>query len=301
MTDRSKQPKTRSSKGEPDPRPLSDPERGVRIQRYLADAGIAARRQCERLVTEGRVEINGTSVIELPIFVDPDTDRVAVDGRPVAGPERHIYLMLNKPAKCLSTAADEPGSGRRTVLDLVKHPGRARLFPVGRLDYDTTGLILLTNDGDLANALTHPRYGVHKTYRVVVKGRLEDEDLSSIEQGIYLAERRDGRTVGATRTARVELAIMRRDRERTVLEMTLREGRNRQVRRMLAHVGRPVKKLERIAMGPVRLKGLARGEWRELDRSELKALRRAARLEGGTPTKSRGTRRRRGARSTKPA
>jgi len=281
-----------TSRPQPDPRPLTDPDRGVRVQRFLADAGIAARRQCEKLVEEGRVEINGAPVIELPIFVNPDTDRVSVDGKPVTAPERHIYLMLNKPAKCLSTAADEPGSNRCTVLDLVDHPSQARLFPVGRLDYETTGMILLTNDGELANALTHPRYGIHKTYRVTVKGRIEDEDVRQIEEGIYLAERRDGRTVGATRTARVELAVIRRDRERTVLEMTLKEGRNRQVRRMLAHVGRPVKKLERIAMGPVKMKGLARGEWRELDRNELRALRRAARLDQNN-TKSRSKRRRR--------
>lgn len=282
----------RTNHPSPDPRPLTDPDRGVRVQRFLADAGIAARRQCEKLVAEGRVEINGSPVVELPIFVNPESDRVSVDGKPVRAAERHIYLMLNKPAKCLSTAADEPGSNRRTVLDLINHPSQARLFPVGRLDYETTGMILLTNDGELANALTHPRYGIHKTYRVTVKGRIEDEDVRQIEEGIYLAERRDGRTVGATRTARVELAVIRRDRERTILELTLKEGRNRQVRRMLAHVGRPVKKLERIAMGPVKMKGLARGEWRELDRNELRALRRAARLDGGA-TNSRSKRRRR--------
>lgn len=256
--------------------PLNDPERGVRLQRFLADAGVASRRHSELLITEGRVEVNGTPVIELPIFVNPELDRVTVDNKPIAGPERHVYIMLNKPARFLSTVMDEPGADRKTVLDLVDHPSGARLFPVGRLDYETTGLMLMTNDGDLANKLTHPRYGIHKTYRVTVKGLLEDEDIAKLEEGIYLAERRAGRTVGAVRTSRVELVLVRRDRERTILEMTLREGRNRQVRRMLAGVGCPVKKLERIAMGPIRLKGLARGEWRELERHELRNLRKAA-------------------------
>jgi len=264
-----------TNEDQPEP-PLSDPARGVRLQRFLADAGIASRRHSETLIAEGRVSINGQIHTALPLFVDPEHDRVTVDGRPVAGPERHLYLMLNKPTNTLSAAMDEPGSDRRTVLDLVDHPSHARLFPVGRLDYDTTGLILLTNDGELANRLTHPRYGVHKTYHAVVKGFLSDEHVAKLEEGIYLAERKEGRTVGATRTARVELKVLRRDRDRTTLEISLREGRNRQVRRMLAGAGCPVKKLERIAMGPVKLKGLARGAWRELENREIHALRRAA-------------------------
>src|SRR5690606_16462727 len=122
-------------------------------------------------------------------------------------------------------------------------PSGARLYPVGRLDYDTTGLILLTNDGEFANRLTHPRYGVHKTYRAVVKGKIEPEDVHHIEEGVYLAERKEGKTLGAKRTARVKIMVIKRDTERTLLELTLSEGRNRQVRRMLAQVGHPVKKL----------------------------------------------------------
>ena len=261
------------------PAPADDPTRGpdaVRLQRVLADAGLASRRASEELIRLGRVRVNGDVVRELPCFVDPDTDRIEVDHKPVPKPERHVYILLNKPARVLSTVLDEPGADRRTVIDLVDHPSRARLFPVGRLDYDTTGLVLLTNDGELANRLTHPRYAVHKTYRAVVKGRLEDEDAAKLEHGIYLAERKAGRTDGAARTARVSIKIARRDRDRTTLEIELREGRNRQVRRMLAKVGCPVKKLERVAMGPLRLKGLARGEWRELTRTELGALRAAS-------------------------
>lgn len=241
----------------------------------LADAGLASRRACELLIQEGRVRVNGTIRRELPVLVDPRVDRIEVDGRPIPQPERHIYIMLNKPGRTISTVRDEPGAVRRTVLDLVDHPSRARLFPVGRLDFETTGLVLLTNDGELANRLTHPRYGVEKTYQVVVKGLLDDEGVAALEQGIYLAERREGRTVGATRASHVGLTVLRRDRERTILQLTLKEGRNRQVRRMLAAVGAPVRSLERVAIGPVKLSKLARGAWRELTAGELGALRKA--------------------------
>jgi len=256
--------------------PITDAGRGERLQRVLADAGVASRRACEELIAEGRVTVNGQTVDALPAWVHPELDRVEVDGRPIPRPERRLYLMLNKPARTLTTAADEPGSQRQTVLDLIDHPSRARLFPVGRLDYETLGLVLLTNDGDLAHRLTHPRFGVEKTYRAMVRGLLDDEAVAGLEEGIYLAERKAGRTVGAARTARVEIRVVRRERDRTVLEIKLREGRNRQVRRMLASVGCPVRKLERVAMGPLHLKGLARGEWRELDRHELRAIRAAA-------------------------
>jgi len=185
-----------------------------------------------------------------------------------------VYVLLHKPRQCVSTMLDP--EGRRTVADLVKHPSGARLYPVGRLDYDTSGLLLMTNDGPLANRLTHPRYGVHKTYRATVKGRLEPEEVAELEKGVFLAERKSGQTVGAKRTMPVRMTIASRDRDRTVLELTLQEGRNRQVRRMLASVGRPVRKLVRIKMGPLKLKGLAVGEWRELTRTELGALRKAA-------------------------
>lgn len=243
----------------------------------MADAGVASRRECERLIEAGAVEVNGEVVTELPVFVHPAADRILVEGRPIRKQrERKLYLLLNKPARTLTTLADEPGADRRTVIDLVEHPQKARLFPVGRLDYDTTGLLLLTNDGDLANQLTHPRYGVPKTYRVVVKGDVADEAISELERGIYLADRKAGKTAGASRTAHVEVRLISRQRDRTVLELTLREGRNRQVRRLLAAVGFPVKKLERIGMGPLSLKGVARGEWRELNRHEIRALKRAA-------------------------
>lgn len=252
-----------------------DSPRRVRLHRVLAEAGVASRRACESLIEKGLVRVNGRVVRENPVLVDPDSDHIEVRGEAVGTPARHIYVMLNKPTRTLCTARGEAGDARRTVLDLVDHPGALRLYPVGRLDFDTTGLLLLTNDGELANRLTHPRFGVTKTYHAVVRGRLDDGDAENIAKGIYLAERRDGRTVGATRTARVGVRIHKRDRDRTVLELTLKEGRNRQVRRLLASVGCPVKKLERVAMGPLRLKGVARGAWRELTRDEIRSLRRA--------------------------
>ncbi len=260
-----------------------DKSRGPRLQRILADAGVAARRVCEQLILDGEVEVNGRLVAKLPAFADPEIDRITVQGRPIKRRSRKVYVMLNKPTNTVTTTADEPDMDRRTVADLVDHPTADRLFPVGRLDFDTTGLLLMTNDGELANKLTHPRFGVVKTYHAVVKGKLSDEDADRIAEGIYLAERKAGRTDGASRTARVEVKVFHRDRDRTILELRLREGRNRQVRRMLASVGCPVKKLERVAMGPVKLKGLPRGGWRELTKGELDGLRKAISRGKGEP------------------
>jgi pseudouridine synthase len=277
----------------------------VRIQRFMADAGVASRRACEALLEEGRVLVNGVKLTELPIFVVPGEDRIEVDGEPlrvnmperptkgkaarttktVAG-ERLIYVMLNKPRNTVTTVYDP--DGRRTVNDLVEHPSGARLYPVGRLDYDTMGLVLMTNDGDLANRLTHPRYGVHKTYRAVVKGRIEDDAIEELEQGVYLAQRQEGRTVGAKRTAHVQMRVVKRDETRTMLELTLEEGRNRQVRRMLAKVGHPVKKLTRVGMGPLKLTKVAMGEWRELTRDEVSRLKKAAGGSDPLPPSGRG-------------
>lgn len=265
-----------AGKGAGAPEGYKDAGRGERLQRVMADAGIASRRDCERMIEEGLVEVNGTLVADLPAWVDPESDRIVVDGKVLPPPARHIYIMLNKPTRTLTSSRDEPGSDRTTVLDLVNHPGAGQLFPVGRLDYETTGLLLLTNDGDLANRLTHPRYGVPKTYRAVVKGRVELDAIAALEDGVKMTDRKDGRTIGASKTGPVEVAIVHREADSTVLEVMIREGRNRQVRRMLALLGFPVKKLERIGMGPLQLKGVQRGFWRELTRIEIGALRRAA-------------------------
>ena len=255
---------------------LTDASRGKRLQRVMADAGVGSRRACEAMIEDGLVEVNSKRVTKLPAWVDPEEDHIVVDGSPLPKADRKLYIMLNKPSNTLSTNKDEPGSHRRTVTQLVNHPAAARLFPIGRLDYDTVGLILLTNDGELANKLTHPRYGVPKTYRVTVKGELDEQAIKELERGIYLAQRKSGQTDGVAKTAHVEIELVARDRDRTVVSLTLREGRNRQVRRMLAAVGYPVKKLERTGMGPVRLSGLPRGGWRELTRDEIRDLRKSA-------------------------
>lgn len=255
---------------------LTDASRGKRLQRVMADAGVGSRRACEAMIENGEVEVNSKLVTKLPAWVDPEEDHIVVAGRALPKADRKLYIMLNKPSNTLSTNKDEPGSDRRTVVQLVNHPAAARLFPVGRLDYDTVGLIILTNDGELANRLTHPRYGVPKTYRVTVKGELDEAAIKELERGIYLAQRKAGQTDGVAKTAHVEIELIARDRERTVVSLTLREGRNRQVRRMLAAVGYPVRKLERTGMGPVRLRGLPRGGWRELTREEIRDLRKSA-------------------------
>ncbi|MEQ8850870.1 MAG: pseudouridine synthase [Phycisphaerales bacterium] len=271
---------------------LDDASRGVRIQKALAAAGVGSRRACERLIEDGAVAVNGAIVTDLPAWVDPESDEITVSGRILPRPERRIYILLYKPRNTVCTV-DDP-SGRRTVLDIVEHPSGVRLYPVGRLDYDTMGLLLLTNDGPLANQLTHPRFGVSKTYRAIVKGRLEDEDVRRLAKGVHLAERREGRTVGGKRTTGVDLRIVRREPERTIIDITLSEGRNRQVRRMLATVGCNVKKLVRTEMGPLRLKGLRLGEWRELTSGEIRSLRNAARSGKNAARKQGGEGRERG-------
>ena len=255
-----------------------DSETAVRLHKFLAHAGVGSRRACEDLIAEGQVRVNGRVVDTLPAWVEPTDDSVTVRGQPIAKTERHIYVMLYKPRNTVSTVSDP--DGRRTVTELVNHPSGVRLYPVGRLDYDSMGLMLMTNDGDLANAVTHPRYGIHKTYRVIVRGELTEEHIDRLQRGIFLAARESGRTVGAERVGAADIDVVRKERERTIVDITLTEGRNRQIRRLLASVGCHVKKLTRTKMGPLSLKGLAIGEWRELTKPELDALRKATRRPG---------------------
>jgi 23S rRNA pseudouridine2605 synthase len=213
------------------------------------------------LITTGRVEVDRRVVTELGTRVDIQTQQVRVDGEPLSRPKL-VYYALNKPIGILCTNRDP--SGRPRVVDLV--PARdARLFTIGRLDMHSDGLILVTNDGELANQLTHPRYGVSKTYRIVVAGRPTRETLTKLRQGIHLAE-------GIARAERVTIESQRKDS--TVLEMVLREGKNREIRRILARIGHKVERLTRIAVGPVRLGDLPVGLCRLLTREEVASLRR---------------------------
>jgi 23S rRNA pseudouridine2605 synthase len=186
-------------------------------------------------------------------------------------------VMLNKPARTLSTSRDEPGAGRRTVVGLVNHPAAPRLFPVGRLDFQTTGLVLLTNDGDLANRLTHPRYGVARTYHATIKGAISDETLAATERGIRRFEHKSAKARPGAPAPRVELSVVGRDASSTILAATLVRGPVQELSRLLRSLGCSVKSLERVALGPLVLKGVGRGQWRELERHEIGELRRAAR------------------------
>ena len=228
----------------------------MRLAKYLAHAGVASRRASEQIIAAGRVRVRGKVVTDPARDVD-DTVEVTVDGHAVTVAERpRLVYLLNKPSGVVSTASDP--QGRPTVVDYVDET--ERLYPVGRLDQETTGLILLTNDGDLANRLTHPRYGVEKTYRVkVVKPPVRPDVLERLRSGVELE---DGMTLPAK---------VRRVKADTI-EITIREGRNRQVRRMIEAVGHRVHSLERVAFGPLRLGGLQEGQARKLKPGEIQAL-----------------------------
>jgi len=262
--------RTRSSRKDrprPPPRPAEPAtasRSAERLQKVLAAAGLGSRRQCEELIRTGRVEVDRQVVTELGTRVDPLAQQIRVDG--VALPRvQRAYYAVHKPPGVVATHRDP--AGRPRVVDLVPFPEQ-RLFPIGRLDLHSEGLILLTNDGALANRLTHPRYGVDKTYRVLVAGRPTPEVLARLRQGVYLAE-----AVARVKSVRVckELG------KSTLLEMVLSEGRNREIRRILARVGHKVLRLLRIAVGPIRLGDLPRGAWRRLTREEIEALARTAR------------------------
>ncbi|MHC5115013.1 MAG: pseudouridine synthase [Planctomycetota bacterium] len=272
----------------PDPGKYTDASRGPRLHKILADAGFGSRRACETLIEAGSVEINGTVVDQLPAWADPVRDRIEVDGQRVRPPARHLYVMLFKPRGVECTS--DKSADRRRAIDLVDHPSGARLYPVGRLDVDSSGLLLLTNDGDLANRLTHPRYGVHKTYEVTVDGLLDEKEVQKLESGVFLTGargrarrtrpgQRAGKPAGKRAGKRTEpsrLRLLRRGRDRTKLLMELREGRNRQVRRMMLYVGHKVRKLRRVKLGPLKLTGLRPGQWRELTDDEVAALKKVA-------------------------
>ena len=258
--------------------PPPAPQQEVRLQKVLAASGLGSRRSCEELIVAGEVTVNGHLITRLPALVDPARDHIVVNGRKIKPPDPYVYIMLFKPRGVICTN-DDP-QGRTRAIDLVKHPSHARLYPVGRLDQDSSGLLLLTNDGELANRLTHPRYCVHKVYEVTIAGALDEKGLKRLKRGLFLTGSRSvPKAERASRTARSRLSIVKRDRDRTRLLMELREGRNRQIRRMMAQLGHEVKKLRRVQMGPVKLKGLKPGQWRELMPRELAALKKAAQGE----------------------
>jgi 23S rRNA pseudouridine2605 synthase len=247
--------------------PARDPEQGlVRLQKLLAQSGVASRRRCEELMLEGQVEVDGEVVTRLGTKVDPARAVIRVAGKRLPPVSPHVYLVLNKPRGVVSTMSDP--EGRRTLADVVADRPE-RLFHVGRLDTDTEGLILLTNDGDFAHRMAHPSYEVAKTYVAEVSGAVGKGTVRRILSGVHLD---DGMVHVDSCT------VVSRHGNRSIVELALHEGRNRVVRRLMEAVGHPVRRLTRTAIGPVRLHGLGRGELRELTREELGTLLDAARL-----------------------
>lgn len=238
-------------------------QRPPRLQKVLALAGYGSRRACEQLILDGRVEVDRQVVVELGTRVDADKQRVRVDGEVIRLPQP-VYYALHKPTGVVTTNRDP--AGRMRVIDLV--PGGEQLFAIGRLDKASSGLILVTNDGDFANQLAHPRYGIDKTYRVVVAGHPTQAILDKLRRGVHLS---DGRVKV------VSLRVKSRNKNQTVLQMVLDEGRNREIRRMLAGVGHKVVALQRTAIGSLRLGDLPEGAHRPLTQQEVRRLRSAAR------------------------
>ncbi|MDA3732494.1 pseudouridine synthase [Niameybacter massiliensis] len=231
----------------------------MRLQKYLAQCGVGSRRKCEQYIAEGKVKVNGQVVTEQGVQVE-EGDEVLFENQPVQEEEQLVYYLLNKPTGYITSVADE--KDRPTVLDLVKNIPY-RIFPVGRLDYNTTGLLILTNDGELTYALTHPKHHVDKTYVVKVKGDIRPSTLQKLQQGVVI----DGYL-----TAPAKTKVIRQNGATTTFSLTIHEGRNRQVRKMCAAVGYDVLRLTRVSMGSLELGDLESGSYRPLTRQEVNYL-----------------------------
>lgn len=236
-----------------------------RLQKVLAQAGVASRRKCEEYIEAGRVQVNEQTVTTLGVKVDPAVDAITVDGRPI-NRERMRYILLNKPKGVITSTTDP--QGRDTVNDYIKEV-KERVYPVGRLDYDSEGLLLLTNDGELANLLTHPRHHVPKTYHATVEGVPHGDQLDKLRTGVKLDD-------GMTAPAEVEYVDINPEKNETIVSITIHEGRNRQVRRMFEAIRYPVVRLKRVQFGTLLLSGLARGKHRILTKPEIEELRESA-------------------------
>lgn len=233
----------------------------MRLQKYLADAGIASRRKAEELIVAGRVEVNGKTVREMGFLIDPQKDEVKYLNRVVRPTRKRIYLMLNKPAGCVSTCHDE--NGRKTVMQYVKDM-KERLYPVGRLDFTTEGLLLMTNDGSLTNALTHPKHHVPKKYLAVIDSAITEEDLEYVAKGVTLDD--------GYKTNPCVLKLLSAEPQRSEVLCVITEGKNRQVRRMFDAIGKNVCYLKRVAVGDIKLGNLKKGSYRMLTDEEVAYL-----------------------------
>jgi 23S rRNA pseudouridine2605 synthase len=248
----------------------------IRLQKIIAQAGIVSRRKAEELILEGRVQVNGQVVTELGTKADPERDHVRVDGKLLHGAQKHRYLMLNKPKGYVTTASDP--EGRPTVMAFVERAG-VRIFPVGRLDYLSEGLLLMTNDGELANALTRAATKVEKVYLVKVSGKPAESGLEQLRSGIMIERGKPGSREGRVMTQPTKIKLIR-DAENPWYEMTLTEGRNRELRKMFEEIGHHVEKIRRVGYGPLVL-DVPPGEVRDLSEAEVESLRRAARPKSG--------------------
>ncbi len=236
-------------------------EEKVRLQKYLAEAGVASRRKCEEYILQGRVKVNGKTVTQLGTKVNPEIDKVSYDGKEVQYTQENVYILLNKPIGYVTTAKDQ--FGRDTVLNLVKV--KQRIVPVGRLDMYTSGALLLSNDGDFVYKITHPKHEINKTYTVTLSGIVNEEDVQKLREGIEIEDY-------ITKPAKVK--ILKTDIESNIsrLEITIHEGKNRQVRKMCEAIGKKVKALHRTQIGSLSVKNLKIGEWRYLTQKEVEYL-----------------------------
>lgn len=238
----------------------------MRLQKYLASCGLASRRKCEVYILEGKVTVNGEVIDTLGTQVE-EGDEVCFEGKPVQMKEDYVYYILNKPVGYVTTVQDE--RGRETVLDIMKDV-ETRIFPVGRLDYNTSGLLILTNDGELTYGLTHPKHHVNKTYEVKVRGKISEKSVRQLQSGVII----DGR-----KTYPAEVEIIKQTDKNSWIRLTIHEGRNRQVRKMCEVVGHQVVSLCRTSIGDIQMKGLAIGSYRPLKSEEISYLRRIAGIE----------------------
>ncbi len=231
-----------------------------RLQKYMARSGVASRRKCEELIKSGHVSVNGRVVTDMGVKVDPDVDVVQVDGRVIKPSGKKVYIMLNKPVGYITSVKDQ--FGRPTVIDLVDYT-QERIYPVGRLDYDTSGLLILTNDGELAYKLTHPKHEVPKTYLAVLKGVPDEGDLEKFRSGLRIEN---------YVTSPAEIKVLDVFKNSCQVEIKIHEGKNRQVRKMCESIGHPVVSLERTAIGEISLGDLKQGQWRFLSSEEIEYL-----------------------------
>ncbi len=238
----------------------------IRLNKYLAQSGVASRREADRLIQEGRVSVNGEAVCDLGIKIDDEKDQIKVNGRKIRLARKHVYLMLHKPPGLLVTMKDP--FNRPTVVDLIPEAG-TRIFPVGRLDFSSEGLLLLTSDGELAHRLMHPRYQIEKVYLTAVRGIPAEKSLEKMKKGVYL----DGK-----KTAPAKVSVLDRNDKKSLLKIAIHEGRKREVRRMCQTLGHSVVSLKRIQFGRLTLGRLKRGEYRHLSQYEIDFLKKSVGL-----------------------